>query len=258
MAEPDAVPQKSRAGRIAGPKKCPHPLTLDAIMLFIDFVRAHGCKSVKRGCETSACGLCTVMLDDVPALSCSTLAARADGRSVYTLEGLQAEASEFVGFIADQGAEQCGFCGLHPFAHGETGRAAGGVSDLVCLADYVLVEADGAKRLPLKAHAEHESVIPACAGRTVCMVGVDGLGAPVSQTCHRPQRFAQLAGVSVDDAVTPEAVAAVLCAEGLHDVVLINKVETAADWQAARRIAALCDTPVAAGSLWRDDLRCLR
>ena len=131
-------------------------------------------------------------------------------------------------------------------------------SDLVRLADYVLVEADGAKKLPLKAHAEHEPVIPACAGRTVCVVGVDGIGAPVSQACHRPQLFAQLAGVSVDDAVTPEAVAAVLRAEGLHDVVLINKVETAADWQAARRIAALCETPVVAGSLWRDDLRCLR
>ena len=83
---------------------------IPADMLLIDFVRAHGCKSVKRGCETSACGLCTVMLDDVPVLSCSTLAARANGRSVCTLEGLQAEASEFVGFIADQGAEQCGFC----------------------------------------------------------------------------------------------------------------------------------------------------
>ena len=78
--------------------------------LLIDLVRSQGCYSVKRGCETSACGLCTVMLDDVPVLSCSTLAARADGRSVCTLEGLQAEASEFVGFIADQGAEQCGFC----------------------------------------------------------------------------------------------------------------------------------------------------
>ncbi len=78
--------------------------------LLVDFVRAHGCKSVKRGCETSACGLCTVLLDDVPVLSCSTLAARADGRSVRTLEGLQEEAAGFVGFIADQGAEQCGFC----------------------------------------------------------------------------------------------------------------------------------------------------
>lgn len=83
---------------------------IPAGMLLIDFVRAHGCLSVKRGCETSACGLCTVLLDDKPILSCSTLAARVDGRSVYTLEGLQAEASEFVGFIADQGAEQCGFC----------------------------------------------------------------------------------------------------------------------------------------------------
>ena len=129
---------------------------------------------------------------------------------------------------------------------------------LAGLADYVLVEADGAKKLPLKAHAEYEPVVPACAGRTVCVVGVDGIGLPVSQVCHRPQRFAQLAGVSVGDAVAPEAVASVLCAEGLHDVVLINKVEAPADWQAARRIAALCEAPVVAGSLWRDDLRCLR
>ena len=77
--------------------------------LLIDFVRAHGCKSVKRGCETSACGLCTVLLDEVPVLSCSTLAARADGHAVQTLEGLQEEAAGFAGFIADQGAEQCGF-----------------------------------------------------------------------------------------------------------------------------------------------------
>ena len=79
-------------------------------MLLIDFVRAHGCKSVKRGCETSNCGLCTVFLDDKPVLSCSVLAARASGHQVTTLEGLQAEAAEFGAFIADQGAEQCGFC----------------------------------------------------------------------------------------------------------------------------------------------------
>ncbi len=83
---------------------------IPAGMLLIDFVRAHGCASVKRGCETSSCGLCTVLLDDKPVLSCSVLAARADGRDVRTLEGLQDEAAEFVGFIADQGAEQCGFC----------------------------------------------------------------------------------------------------------------------------------------------------
>lgn len=78
--------------------------------LLIDFVRAQGCLSVKRGCETSNCGLCTVFLDEKPVLSCSLLAARADGHSVTTLEGLQEEAREFGEFIADQGAEQCGFC----------------------------------------------------------------------------------------------------------------------------------------------------
>ena len=79
-------------------------------LLLIDFVRAHGCYSVKRGCETANCGLCTVFMDEKPVLSCSMLAARASGHQIQTLEGLQEEAREFVGFIADQGAEQCGFC----------------------------------------------------------------------------------------------------------------------------------------------------
>ena len=83
---------------------------IDADLLLIDFLRAHGCLSVKRGCDTSNCGLCTVLMDGRPVLSCSVLAARADGHSVQTLEGLQQEAQAFVGYIADQGADQCGFC----------------------------------------------------------------------------------------------------------------------------------------------------
>ena len=84
--------------------------SIDADLLLIDFLRDHGCPSVKRGCETSNCGLCTVLMDEKPILSCSMLAARADGHSITTLEGLQEEAADFVGFIADQGADQCGFC----------------------------------------------------------------------------------------------------------------------------------------------------
>lgn len=83
---------------------------IDPGLLLIDFLRDQGCFSVKRGCETSNCGLCTVLLDGKPVLSCSVLAARAAGHHVQTLEGLQEEAAEFVGFIADQGADQCGFC----------------------------------------------------------------------------------------------------------------------------------------------------
>ena len=50
---------------------------IEADMLLIDFLREHGCYSVKRGCETSNCGLCTVLMDQKPVLSCSILAGRA-------------------------------------------------------------------------------------------------------------------------------------------------------------------------------------
>ena len=78
--------------------------------LLIDFIRSKGYLSVKRGCDTSNCGLCTVQLDGKPVLSCSTLAMRANGLKVTTLEGLEEEAKEFGAFMADEGAEQCGFC----------------------------------------------------------------------------------------------------------------------------------------------------
>ena len=83
---------------------------VDADTVLLDFLREKGCLSVKRGCDTSNCGLCTVLRDGKPILSCSTLAVRADGHEVFTLEGLQEEAADFIGFIADQGADQCGFC----------------------------------------------------------------------------------------------------------------------------------------------------
>jgi carbon-monoxide dehydrogenase small subunit len=79
-------------------------------MVLLDYVRAKGCYSVKRGCETTNCGLCTVHLEGKPVLSCSTLAARANGLHVTTLEGLQEEAEDFGAFLGDEGAEQCGFC----------------------------------------------------------------------------------------------------------------------------------------------------
>lgn len=79
-------------------------------LMLIDFLRNNGYTSVKRGCETSNCGLCTVHLNGTPVLSCSTLALRADGQNVTTLEGMQEKAKDIGSFIADEGAEQCGYC----------------------------------------------------------------------------------------------------------------------------------------------------
>jgi carbon-monoxide dehydrogenase small subunit len=78
--------------------------------ILLDFLRSKGFYSVKHGCDTSNCGLCTVMLENKPILSCSTLALRVNGMHVTTIEGLQKEAEEFGSFLADEGAEQCGFC----------------------------------------------------------------------------------------------------------------------------------------------------
>lgn len=81
-----------------------------ADLRLLDYLRSKGFFSVKCGCETGNCGLCTVWLDGKPVLSCSVLAARADGRAVTTLEGLETEAREFAEFMANEGAEQCGYC----------------------------------------------------------------------------------------------------------------------------------------------------
>ena len=61
--------------------------------MLIDFLRGLGYKSMKRGCDTGNCGLCTVWMDEKPVLSCSVPAARAAGH-----------------YLANEGADQCGYC----------------------------------------------------------------------------------------------------------------------------------------------------
>ncbi|SNS41414.1 carbon-monoxide dehydrogenase small subunit [Anaerovirgula multivorans] len=76
----------------------------------VDALRRYGYSSVKRGCDTGCCGLCTVWINERPTLSCSTLAPTVQGKQITTIEGLQEEAKEFASFLVKEGAEQCGFC----------------------------------------------------------------------------------------------------------------------------------------------------
>jgi len=73
-------------------------------------LRRKACYSVKCGCETENCGLCTVLVNGKSRLSCSFLAARANGCEVVTLEGVEKEAKLFGTYLAEEGVEQCGFC----------------------------------------------------------------------------------------------------------------------------------------------------
>ena len=116
---------------------------------------------------------------------------------------------------------------------------------LCTLADYVLVEADGSRQLPLKAHAPHEPVIPACANKVLAVVGIDGLGQPIRSVCHRPERYAALVHASTNTPVTTEWIRDVVMTYPRVDGVVINKADDEARLDAAKALAGLFSVPVA-------------
>ncbi|MFP4177167.1 MAG: (2Fe-2S)-binding protein [Acholeplasmataceae bacterium] len=75
-----------------------------------DTLRNHHITSVRRGCESSTCGVCTVLVDDRPVLSCTLLSVRADGKRVTTVEGIEKEIAAISACFGAEGADQCGFC----------------------------------------------------------------------------------------------------------------------------------------------------
>ena len=109
---------------------------------------------------------------------------------------------------------------------------------LADLADFVLVEADGSRRRPLKAHALHEPVIPPCTRQVICVVGLSGLHRPVSEVVHRPELFCPLVGCTPEDEATPERVARALVQEHLADTYFLNQAESGSVLQNAKIIVS--------------------
>ena len=117
--------------------------------------------------------------------------------------------------------------------------------ELTEFADYVLVEADGSRQLPLKAHASHEPVIPIGANKVLVLIGVDGLGKPIRDAAHRPELFAKICGVSVDAFVTEEMIRKVVLTYPRCDGVIINKADNAILQRNAESLAKQFSVPVA-------------
>lgn len=139
----------------------------------------------------------------------------------------------------------------------ETGKLsspAGPLGQLAQRFDYVLAEADGSKRLPLKAHAAWEPVIPSGTTNIVWLVGASGFGKSINEAVHRPALFCERCGCELTDTATPERVAQVLNAEmqalGLCTArVMLNQVDTLSDPTTADRFEAALGRPVVATSL---------
>ena len=89
------------------------------------------------------------------------------------------------------------------------------------------------------------------------VIGIYGVGKTIRETCHRSALYAQLAGVDEETVVTPQLAARVVNAEGYGDRVYINKVESAADYEAAQAMANEFSCPVIAGSLHQGVYVCL-
>ncbi len=143
-------------------------------------------------------------------------------------------------------------CAGSPAENGKIGPCAAlPIGALAALADYVLVEADGARGLPLKAHAPWEPVVPPEANRVVCVVGAAGFGQPIEKAVHRPELW-RAADTS------PSSAAEMLLREGGWDIIYVNQCDDPARYQQARELAAgLAGRPVCAGSLRRGEIQCL-
>jgi len=98
------------------------------------------------------------------------------------------------------------------------------------------METDGSKCLPLKAPAEHEPPIPDFVDTVIYVVGLSGLGQPLNaEHVHRPERYANISGLSLHDPITPEAIAKVLVdpngglknvPPGARRIALLNQADT--------------------------------
>ena len=139
-------------------------------------------------------------------------------------------------------------------ATGKLSAPAEPLNQLAQRFDYVLAEADGSKRLPLKAHATWEPVIPAGTANVIWIVGASGFGRPINEAVHRPELFCERCGCKPADIATPERVAQTLNAElralDLNNArIVLNQVDTLADPTMAERFEAALNRDVIATSL---------
>ncbi len=124
---------------------------------------------------------------------------------------------------------------------------------LEAFSDYLLIEADGARGLPLKAHAGYEPVIPKACGCVIAVVGMTGIGKPIRDTAHRPALYAKLLGVEEDTIVTPSHAAAVVRTYPRVTGVVLNQADTEKQRILAREAAKQLPFPVVIASLRAND-----
>ena len=119
------------------------------------------------------------------------------------------------------------------------------MKEITALADVILIEADGAKRYPLKVPASWEPVIWGQTDLVIAVAGMDAAGKPIQEVCHRPENVADFLGKEAEEKVTEEDIVRVVlstealrkCVYGREYRVLLNKADIPGKSQAAESIA---------------------
>ena len=88
----------------------PAEADVPADTLLVDLLRGRGLTGTKEACGVGVCGVCTVLVNDVPVSSCIYLAACAQDAAVWTVEGLAREEPALVRAFVEQEGMQCGIC----------------------------------------------------------------------------------------------------------------------------------------------------
>lgn len=125
-------------------------------------------------------------------------------------------------------------------------------STLASISDYVFVEADGSKHLPVKAFADYEPVIPDGCINTIQVIGASGVGKKIKEAVHRYEIFCRLLNCSENDIVTVEKIAAVINHKRLCNSIFVNQIDNPEMLYIPKRLAELVDVPVYYGSLLND------
>ncbi len=90
-----------------------HTADVEPRLLLVDFIRTNlGLTGTHIGCDTTSCGVCTVLVDGTPVKTCTMFAVQANGRSMVTVEGLKqnGELSAIQDAFREHHGLQCGFC----------------------------------------------------------------------------------------------------------------------------------------------------
>lgn len=119
------------------------------------------------------------------------------------------------------------------------------MKEITALADVILIEADGAKKCPLKVPASWEPVIWKPTDLVIAVAGMDAAGKPIQEVCHRPENVADFLGKEAEEKVTEEDIVRIVlstealkkCVYGREYRVLLNKADIPGKSQVAESIA---------------------